>query len=156
MHEILEKINEIETQIEEGLWTLWTYELQKENERALEIYLEAESMLTTLGALAGDSAFNEQQRVLSYCLMRQGNLLRQMGKSAEARTLGERELVAARNSGDEIMLARSLMSNGTNHIITGDNRTGLDLVEESRVIFAGEKAMTINKDWVGIGFSRLT
>ena len=132
MNDILEQIKEIDTQIEEGLWK---YEIQEENERALEIYLDAESKLMALDTTAGDSSHAEQQRVLSNCLMRQGNLLRQMGKSKEALAIGKREMVAARNSGDEIMLARSLISNGTNHIVTGDIGTGLDLVEESRRIF---------------------
>jgi len=132
MNEILEKIKEIETQIEEGLWK---YEIQEKNELALEIYLDAESKLTVLDTTGGDSSYTEQQRVLSYCLMRQSNLLRQMRKSEEALAIGEREMVAARNSGDGITLARSLMSNGTNYIVTGDIGTGLDLVEESRKIF---------------------
>jgi hypothetical protein len=137
MNENLVEIKEIETQIEEGLWQ---YEVQEKNEQALEIYLDAESKLTALEVSSGDSSCTEQQRVLSYCLMRQGNLLRQLGKSEEALALGEREMVAARKCGDEIMLARSLMSNGTNYIITGDIETGLDLVEESRKIFEGGKS----------------
>ena len=35
------------------------------------------------------------------------------------------------------MLARSLMSNGTNRIITGDARKGLELMEEARELFEG-------------------
>ncbi|MEA3325802.1 MAG: hypothetical protein U9R53_00570 [Chloroflexota bacterium] len=137
MNEILEKIKEIETQIEEGLWS---YEIQEKKEEALEIYLCSEVQLKTLGVTVGESAYTEQQRVLSYCLMRQGNLLRQKGKSEEAVALGEREMVAAIASGDEVMLARSLMSNGSNYIVTGDVGKGLDLIEESRKLFEGGKS----------------
>jgi hypothetical protein len=137
VNQTLEKIKEIELQIKEGLWK---YEVQEKIEAALEIYQKAESKLTALDLNAEDLAYAEQQRVLSYCLMRQGNILRQLGKTDEALTLGEGEMAAARNSGDEIMLARSLMSNGTNYIVTGDAGTGLDLVEESRRIFESGKS----------------
>ena len=52
-------------------------------------------------------------------LMRQGNILRQMGKSGQALALSEREIAAARASQNGITLARSLMSNGTNQIVAG-------------------------------------
>jgi hypothetical protein len=137
MKGISEKIKEIETQIEEGLWA---YEIHEKIESALEIYLDAEKKLNELDTTEGESVYTEQQRGLSYCLMRQGNLLRQMGKSEEALILGEREMFAARACGDEIMLARSLMSNGTNCIVTGDVGKGLELIEESRRLFEGGKS----------------
>lgn len=132
-----EKIKEIEAQIEDGLWK---FEVRDEIEKALEIYLEAESRLNELELTEEASAYPEMQRVLSYCLMRRGNLLRQMGKPEEARALGEREMDAARASGDEIMLARSLMSNGTNYIVTGEVEKGLALVEDSRAQFEKGKS----------------
>ena len=59
------EIKDIENQIEEALWAS---ELHDEIEKAL--YLSTE-----------EPAYTEQQRVLAYCLMRQGNILRQIGKS---------------------------------------------------------------------------
>lgn len=134
MDEKAKLIKEIEDQIEEALWSL---ELHGETAKALEIYLEAETKLVSLDINVEEPAYPEQQRVLAYCLMRQGNLLRQMGKSEQASALSEREIVAARASKDEVMLARSLMSYGTNRIVTGEAGKGLELIEEARALFEG-------------------
>jgi len=127
-----EKIKEIENQIEKALWEV---ELKEELERALEIYQEAEAKLEALGIEADNPDYAEQQRVLSYCLMRQGNILRQQEKPQEALVLGEREIAAARASGDEITLARSLMSSGTNLIVAGRIGPGLKLLDDARELF---------------------
>jgi tetratricopeptide (TPR) repeat protein len=129
MDETVEKIKEIENQVEKALWG---QEVHDELEHALKIYQDAEAKLTALGLREDNPAFAEQQRVLSYCLMRQGNILRQTEKPQEALALGERELAAARASGDEITLARSLMSNGTNLIVSRKIEPGLSLLEEGR------------------------
>lgn len=134
MAEIAEIIKGIENQIEEALWAL---EVHDEIEKALEAYQEAESKLTALALTADNPAYAEQQRVLAYCLMRQSNLLRQMDKPEEAFALSERELKAARLSGDEITLARSLMSTGANYIVARDIEKGLRLLEEARALFEG-------------------
>lgn len=132
MHEFSEKIKEIEALIEKGLWD---FELHNQLDKALHVYQDAEAKLGALGIQANDPAFADQQRVLSYCLMRQGNISRQMQKPQEALALGERELTAARASGDEITLARSLMSNGTNLIVSGEMERGLKLVDEGGELF---------------------
>ena len=133
-----EKIKEIENQIEDALWSL---ELQGELGTALEIYKEAETKLAALEIRAEESAYAELQRVLAYCLMRQGNLLRQMEKPREALAIGEREIAAARASQDDVTLARSLMSNGTNRILVGEAEKGLDLLEEAREIFENRRKL---------------
>ncbi len=132
MTELSEKIKAIENQIEKALWDI---ELHEELEKALEIYREAESKLAELGINADDPAYAEEQRVLSYCLMRQGNILRQMSKPQQALEMSEREIVAARASGDEITLARSLMSNGVNRIVTGGMERGLEMISEAQLLF---------------------
>jgi tetratricopeptide (TPR) repeat protein len=132
MFEVLEKIKGIENQIEQALWA---FEAHNKIEKALEVYLDAESNLDALDIATENPAYVEQQRVLSYCLMRQGNILRQMKKPEEALALSERELVAARASDNEIMLARSLMSNGTNHIVIGEVAKGLALIKEACELF---------------------
>ena len=132
MNEILENIKGIEDQIEGALWSL---EVHDEIEKALEAYQDAESKLTALVLPLEHPAYAEQQRVLAYCLMRESNLLRQMDKPEEAFALSERELTAARLSDDEITLARSLMSNGANHIVARDIDKGLKLLEEARALF---------------------
>jgi hypothetical protein len=106
----MRRIKKIEAQIDQALGT---FELHQEIEKALEIYTEAESQLTMLPIKPDHAAYTEQQRVVSYCLMRKGNILRQLGKHGEALAVSEQELAAARASEDEITLARSLMSNGT-------------------------------------------
>jgi tetratricopeptide (TPR) repeat protein len=132
MIDLLEKIKELENQIEKALWDL---ELHEQLEQALVVYQDAEAKLKQLSIDVDNPAYAEQQRVLSYCLMRQGNLLRQMEEPQEALALGEREIIAARASGDEITLARSLMSNGTNYILNGEIERGLNLLEEARKLF---------------------
>jgi tetratricopeptide (TPR) repeat protein len=127
-----EKIKEIENEIEKALWG---FEVHDELANTLAVYQDAEAKLEELGISTNDPDYAEQQRVLSYCLMRQGNLLRQMEKPQEALALGNREIAAARASGDEITLARSLMSNGTNFIVTGGIDRGLTLLDEARELF---------------------
>lgn len=129
-----EKIQEIETEIEEALWSL---EVHDEIEKAYEAYRKAETKLEALAITTDDPAYADKQRVLAYCLMRQGNLLRQMGKPEAALALSEREIIAARASKDEIMLARSLMSRGTNQLVAGEVSEGLAALDEASEIFAG-------------------
>lgn len=132
MTDILDQLEAIEDQIEEALWQL---EIHDELEKALVLYQDAETQLAALGLGSEDPAYAEGQRVLSYVLMRQGNLLRQLGKPDEALALSERELAAARASGDEIMLARSLLSGGTNQVVSGKVAEGLAMITEARERF---------------------
>jgi tetratricopeptide (TPR) repeat protein len=126
------EIKAAEDQVEKALWDL---EVHDKLEEALDVYTQAEGKLTGLAIQPTDPDFPEQQRVLSYCLMRQGNILRQLGKPHEALLLGEREISAARLSGDEITLARALMSNGTNYLVAGEVDKGLQMLEEGRQLF---------------------
>jgi len=134
MAEITAILKQCEDQIEEALWSL---EVPGEIEKALEAYRAVEAKLAGLNIAPGSPAYPEQQRVLSYCLMRQGNILRQTGQPQEAFVLSEREITAARLSGDGITLARSLMSHGTNSIVGGEVKQGLAQIEEARVLFEG-------------------
>lgn len=129
-----EEVFALEQRIES---TLTTLEQQGELEAALEDYQAVEQDLLALGLESGDPAFAEQQRVLAYSLLRQGNMLRQLGRTEEAKLLSEREMEAARASGDQIALARTLMSYGSTAIATGDLEGGLVLLEEARTEFEG-------------------
>jgi tetratricopeptide (TPR) repeat protein len=132
MAETIAAIERCEEQIEEAMWSL---EMEGEIEEALAVYRDVGAKLEALGIAAGHPAYDEQQRVMAYCLMRQGNILRQLGQAQEAMALSEQEIAAARASGDEIALARSLMSNGANHIVAGGIEKGLALLEEARTLF---------------------
>jgi tetratricopeptide (TPR) repeat protein len=132
MTELSEKIKEIENQIEAALWDS---EVNEELEKALQAYQAAEGKLEALGIGVDNPAYADQQRVLSYCLMRQGNILRQLDKPQEALELGKREIAAARAAGDEITLGRSLMSNGTNLIVAGKMDEGSKLLDNARQAF---------------------
>ena len=134
MNEKIQVIKEIEEQIEN---TLWSKELREEIDQALQVYLEAETKLSTLNITAEEPGYPELQQVLAYCLMRQSNILRQKGELEGALAIGEREIAAAKASKDELTLSRSLMSNGTNHIITGEVERGLEMIEGAREIFMG-------------------
>jgi tetratricopeptide (TPR) repeat protein len=137
MQELSEKIKAIETQIEAALWDS---EVHEDLEKALQTYQEAESRLEELGIGADNPAYPDQQRVLSYCLMRQENILRQLDKPQEALELGKREIAAARASGDEITLGRALMSNGTNLLVSGKMDEGLKLLDGARQVFEKGKS----------------
>jgi tetratricopeptide (TPR) repeat protein len=125
-------IQQYEDRIEDALWS---YEVKGQLEDGLNEYRAVETDLAALSISSDQTAYSECQRVLAYCLMRQGNILRQIGHSAEALELGEREIAAAQASGDELTLARSLMSNGTNLIVGGEVGRGLSMVEEARSLF---------------------
>ena len=114
---------------------LWSFEVPGELEEALAVYREVENELDALDISAGQITYSEVQRVKAYCFLRQGNVLRQTDRAQEALGVGHRELEAARASGDELTLARSLMSNGTNLIVAGEIDRGLVMVEESRSLF---------------------
>ncbi len=132
MNENLEIIKEIENQIEAALWDS---EVHEELEKAFQVYQDAESKLNELQIGENNPAYPEQQRVLSYCLMRQGNILRQLGKPQVALEIGWREIGAARASGDEIALGRALMSTGTNLIVAGKITEGLRILDDGRTVF---------------------
>lgn len=125
-------IGELEQQIDAALAAR---EQRGELEAALEEYQAVEKGLLALGLGPDDPAFADQQRVLAYCLLRQGNMLRQLDRMEEAKLLSEREIGAARASGDQIALARTLMSYGSTAIATGDLESGLVLLEEARTQF---------------------
>jgi tetratricopeptide (TPR) repeat protein len=132
MHELSEKIKAIENQIEAALWDS---EVHEELEIAFQVYRDAEDKLDALGIGADDPAYPDQQWVLSYCLMRQGNILRMLERPQEALEIGKREISAARASGDEIALGRSLMSTGTNLIVAAKVVEGLTLLDGARIVF---------------------
>ncbi len=125
-------IQQYEDRIEDALWS---YEVKGQLEDGLNEYRAVETDLAALSISSDQTAYSECQRVLAYCLMRQGNILRQIGQTLEALELGEREIAAAQASGDELTLARSLMSNGTNLIVGGEVERGLSMVEEARSLF---------------------
>ncbi len=138
MSDISVQLKTIEDQIEKALWDL---EIKDQLDQALKVYREAEGKLLALDRPADQPTYKEQQRVLAYCLMRQGNLLRQMEQPGEALALGEREITSARASRDQITLARSLMSYGTNLILSGRIELGLKHIEEAReLIEQGESS----------------
>ncbi len=127
-----ETIQECERQIEAALWGM---EVPGENEKALEAYQAAHARLLALDLTPEHADYREQQRVLAFCLMREANILRQMGRSSEASELSEKEIIAARQSGDEITLGRSLMSKGASHVASGEVEYGLSLLDEAGEIF---------------------
>jgi tetratricopeptide (TPR) repeat protein len=134
--EPISAIQQYEDRIENALWS---YEVKGQLEDGLNEYRAVETDLAALSISSDQAAYSECQRVLAYCLMRQGNIHRRMGQTSEALELGEREITAAQASGDELTLARSLMSNGTNLIVGGEVERGLSMVEEARSLFeAGE------------------
>jgi len=133
MNQKLAEIKQWEARIEE---TLWGPEIAGENDKALEAYRAVEAELGAVLPYSAPAVVVEAQRVLAYCLMREGNVLRAMGRPKEAARLSEREIAAARACGDSITLARSLMSRGTNVLVGGDVEQGTRLLREAKALFA--------------------
>ncbi len=132
MSEKLTVIKQYEDRVENALWSL---EVHGDLDEALAVYQAVETDLEVLSISPDNPAYSECQRVLAYCLLRQSNILRQLGQKVEALAMGEREVSAARDSGDQLTLARSLMSNGTNLIVSGEMEHGQSMVEEARTLF---------------------
>ncbi len=127
MKEVLENIKEIEENIEE---VLNKYEIKEENERALEEYKKLEKNLTSLSINDSEvECFKEYNRVSAYLYMREGNILRILGKAEEAIKVQKLEIESARNSEDEITLARSLFSSAVQNISSGNIKEGTLLLE---------------------------
>lgn len=127
-------------QCEEGIEKALLLEQSGQLNEALAVYCDVEVVIEALNITPGDLLYAEKQRVLAYCLMRQGNVLRQLGQVEEASALSERELSAARASQDEITFARSLMSHGATCIVNGEMEKGLKFIERAHHLFEKGKS----------------
>jgi len=132
MDDIVGKINAYEKEIDSALES---YEQNDSLDAALQVYQTVESKLLDLDLQSDHPRFPRMQAVLAYCLLREGNILRQSGQPQEAMLVSEREIAAARNSGDGITLARSLMSYGTSLMGQGNLDGGMRYIEEARHLF---------------------
>ncbi len=148
MNQTTQTIQLIENRIENALHEL---EMHDKLDEAFAIYRQSEQELNRLEIRMDDPTYREQQRVLSYCLMREGNILRQLGKPDKANAFSEQELAAARWSGDDITLARALMSAGTNLIVAGRIDEGLQRIDEAAERFKTGIATITGWAWVGAG-----
>lgn len=127
------QIQAIEAELEQALQE---YEQAGDLENALKAYWILEERLLALELPPDRSLFQAQQRVLAAVLMRQANILRQFGRQEKAAEVSICELEAARQSGDDLTLARSLLSYGATLIFSGDVEPGLDYLEEGRQVFS--------------------
>ena len=125
-------IQEIEEELEQALKR---YEQTEDLENALKAYWALEERLLALELNPGEAQFQAQQRVLAAVLMREANILRQFGRREKAAEVSICELEAARLSGDDLTLARSLVSYGATLIFSGDVEPGLEYLEEARQAF---------------------
>lgn len=129
---IANQIQEAEGRVDSALWEL---EQHGKLDEALEKYQAVAAELESLKIEAQSSEYREQQRVLAYAYLRIGNALRQLDRGEEALQMGKRELECARESGDDIALARTLMSFGATLLAGGQVEKGFSYIEQSRPIF---------------------
>jgi tetratricopeptide (TPR) repeat protein len=129
MDNFVDTISAYEQEIESALES---YEQNEKLGEALRVYQIVESKLLDLDLPPAHRAYPRLQAVLAYCLLREGNIVRQSGQPQEAMQLSAREITAARNSGDDITIARSLMSYGTTLIGQGNMDGGMPYIEEAR------------------------
>ncbi|HEX2207544.1 MAG TPA: hypothetical protein VHG93_07660 [Longimicrobium sp.] len=106
---------------------------------ALEAYRAVERDLLQRELAPSDPGYPAQQRTLAYVLLRQGNMLRQLGREAEALQVAERELAAARASGDPLTEARTEFSFGATLLANRQTARGMVHLERARELFAGRE-----------------
>ena len=111
------------------------FEQKERLEEASAIYREIDAELTRLDLPPDHAHYRKKQSVHAQCLLRLGNMLRQLDQTQEAHTIAKRELEAARAADDTISLARTLISYGATLIATGEKERGLALMEEARQLF---------------------
>ncbi len=129
MGELIGRIKSLENAIEDALHK---YEIAESYVDALAEYRRIKEELLAFSISESDTdSYKEQQRVLAYVLMREGNALRDLNEVEEANTIQELELVAAKNSGDDIAIARSLFSSAVKELTTRNVENGLKLLEEA-------------------------
>ena len=148
------EIKEIEKLIEKALWS---QEVNDEIEEAFDAYQVAEIKLGEIIVSNDEPVYFEKQRVLAYCLMRQSNLLRQMGKAEEALALGDREVAASRSfKGCYCLDTKSDVASDQPH----HHRRCKNWSRYAGASFGSylnvETAMITNKVWAGFGFFKLT
>jgi tetratricopeptide (TPR) repeat protein len=132
MTEKLAIIKQCEERIEKALYSL---EMVGELSSALVVYRDVGSELSTMVVPPEHATHFQRNRVLAYCLMRQANIFRQMGKADKVLELGKQEIIAARASRDDLTLARSTLSYGTNLIVSGEIERGLAMIEKASTLF---------------------
>lgn len=130
--EATQYIAEAESRIDAALDT---FEKKGELEKALVRYEAEAANLEGLETDPQGPAHAERYRVLAYVYLRVGNALRQLDRKDEALKAGENELDCARNSGDDLALARTYMNFGVTLLSSGEAAKGLDYIERSRPLF---------------------
>jgi tetratricopeptide (TPR) repeat protein len=130
--ETADQIKAAEERIDSALWGL---EVKGNVTEALQEYQAVAEKLESLEVKSESQNYREQQRILAYAYLRIGNALRQLGRGEEALQIGERELECARNSGNDLALARTLMNYGTTLLTGGQVEKGLIYIEKSRPLF---------------------
>lgn len=135
MNQTLTTIQQCEEKMEDALHA---YEQKEQLDSALAVYRTVETDLLVLDLQPGEPHYPKQQAALAYALMRQANILRQQGQAEDAAVLSQREIAAAREAGDPLTLARSLMSFGITLIANGQVEEGMSHFAESGSLFAQE------------------
>ena len=130
---VAQALQAIEEELEAALVQ---FEQTEDLEYALKAYWGLEARLLALELNPGDTHFQPQQRVLAAVLMREANILRQFGRREKAAEVSICEMEAARLSGDDLTLARSLISYGATLVFSGDVEDGLKYMEEARQAFS--------------------
>ena len=132
MDKILGTIYEYEAEIERAQKELETPGRISE---ALAAYQKIQHGLERLDIRPLGRPHRERGRVLAQCLGHQAECLRVLGRYPEARDASERELGAARLSGDLITLAHALLSDGHARLLNGDLHGGEHAIKEARRLF---------------------
>lgn len=144
--EVLAVIQRSEARIDSALVR---FEQKERLVEALAAYQAEDSALMQLQLTAEHPHYRKAQSVHAQCLLRIGNMLRQLQRPQEALAVGQRELRAARAAGDTITLARTLISNGASLIVNKEKERGLELLEEARRLFAQDTSFDFKQ---GLGW----
>jgi tetratricopeptide (TPR) repeat protein len=132
MDEILQTITDSESEIARAHRE---FESQGRISEALAAYQKIEHRLERLDIRPLGHPHRERGRVLAVCLGRQTECLLVLGRYPEAAETSERQLAAARLSGDLITLADALLMDGYTRILKGNLTGGEHAMREARRLF---------------------
>ena len=111
----LKWLKEIETSIEDALWTSVNDE---DYEKALAAYEKAKNDLKLMEIISSDVE-REQKRLLSYCIMRINDALEYLERSEGSIERAEESFKLAEESEDKVQILRSKLSLGVTLLNTG-------------------------------------
>jgi tetratricopeptide (TPR) repeat protein len=129
---------------------LWDDERSGSIEAAYDVFEEGAGVLDSLNTGSDKTEERDRLRVLSYALLRQANVLRQLGRVEEAALKDQEGLSVARRSGDPVSIGRTLLSMAGTAFASSDVERGQEYLAQARDVFATDSTSNAKQ---GLGWS---